>query len=123
MILGGRFLQEEFQGEMMGKKFNGMGLTGYDKFNNKYVSFWIDDMGTGMFTTEGTADENGKVLTFTGKMDDPMTGEKGKSMKLITRIVSPDKHIFEMHDLSLGEKSKTMEITYTRKGRTLAGRQ
>jgi hypothetical protein len=25
------------------------------------------------------------------------------------------KHVFEMHDLSLGGKSKVMEITYTRK--------
>jgi hypothetical protein len=121
MILGGRFLQEEFQGDMMGKKFTGIGLTGYDKFNKKYVSLWIDDMGTGMFTSEGTADESGKVLTFTGKMDDPMTGEKAKPMKLISRMVSNDKRVFEMHDLSLGEKSKIMDITYTRKGGSLAG--
>src|SRR5262245_37478692 len=37
-ILGGRFVQEEFDGEMMGKKFHGLGLTGYDKFNKKYIS-------------------------------------------------------------------------------------
>ena len=122
MILGGRFLQEEFQGDMMGKKFAGMGLTGYDKFNKKYVCFWVDDMGTGMFTCEGTCDESGKVLTFTGKMDDPMTGEKAKPVQLVTRILSPDKRVFEMHDLTLGEKNKTMEITYIRKASSLAGR-
>jgi hypothetical protein len=116
MILGGRFLQEEFQGEMMGKPFAGMGLFGYDKFNNKYVSLWIDDMGTGMFTSEGASDGNARVLTLTGKMDDPMTGEKAKPVRLVTRIVSPDKRVFEMHDLNLGDKSKVMEITYTRKG-------
>jgi hypothetical protein len=49
-------------------------------------------------------------------MDDPMTGEKNKAMRVITRIVSADKHTFEMHDPSLGEKSKVMEITYVRKG-------
>jgi len=118
MILGGRFLQEEFEGDMMGKKFHGIGLLGYDKFNQKYIDTWIDDMGTGIFVTEGNFDASGKVLTLNGKMDDPMTGEKGKEMKLVTRIVSPDKHIFEMHDVSLGEKSKTMEITYTRKSGT-----
>jgi len=123
MILGGRYLQEEFQGDMMGKKFTGLGLTGYDKFNKKFVNVWIDDMGTGFFTSEGTADESGKVLTFSGKMDDPMTGEKAKPMRLVTRIVSPDKRVFEMHDLAQGEKSKVMEITYTRKGGSLAGRQ
>ena len=120
MILGGRFLQEEFEGDMMGKKFRGMGLLGYDKFNKKYVNTWIDDMGTGIFMCEGNFDASGKVLTQTGKMDDPMTGEKGKEMKLITRILSPDKHTFEMHDVALGEKGKMMEITYTRKSGTSA---
>ncbi len=123
MILGGRFLQEEFQGEMMGKKFTGMGLTGYDKFNKKYVSVWTDDMGTGMFTSEGASDESGKVLTFNGKMDEPMTGEKAKPVRVVTRILSPDKHVFEMHDLVLGDKSKVMEITYTRKRASLAERR
>jgi hypothetical protein len=118
MILGGRFLQEEFEGDMMGKKFHGSGLLGYDKFNQKYIDTWIDDMGTGIFVTEGNFDASGKVLTLNGKMDDPMTGEKGKEMRLVTRILSPDKHTFEMHDVALGDKGKMMEITYTRKSGT-----
>jgi hypothetical protein len=116
MILGGRFLQEEFEGDMMGKKFHGMGLLGYDKFNKKFVDTWIDDMGTGIFISEGTADASGDVITLTGKMDDPMTGQKNKEMRLVTRILSPDKHTFEMHDVALGDKGKMMEITYVRKG-------
>jgi predicted protein tyrosine phosphatase len=54
-------------------------------------------------------------------MDDAMTGEKGKEVRLVTRIISPNKHIFEMHDVALGEKSKVMEITYVRKEGTSAG--
>jgi hypothetical protein len=121
MILGGRFLQEEFDGDMMGKKFHGVGLTGYDKLNKKFISTWIDDMGTGILVSEGTCDASGKVLTLNGKMDDAMTGEKGKEVRLVTRIISPNKHIFEMHDVALGEKSKVMEITYVRKEGTSAG--
>lgn len=120
MILGGRFLHEEFEGDMMGKKFHGVGVMGYDKFNKKYVDTWMDDMGTGIFLSEGTCDASGKVMTFTGKMDEPMTGEKGKAVKLITRIVDPNKRVFEMHDLALGDKSKVMEITYVRKSATPA---
>ncbi|HEY5910823.1 MAG TPA: DUF1579 domain-containing protein [Verrucomicrobiae bacterium] len=123
MILGGRFLQEEFQGDMMGKKFTGMGIMGYDKFNKKYVNIWLDDMGTGVFTSEGTSDESGKVLTLNGKMDEPMTGEKAKPVRLVVRSLSPDKRVFEMHDLALGEKSKVMEIIYTRASGSFAGRQ
>jgi hypothetical protein len=114
-ILDGHYQQQEFTGEMMQQPFQGIGLTGYDNFRKKYFNTWIDSMGTGLFTSEGTADDSGKVFTFTGKMDDPMTGEKDKPTKLIIHIVSPDKHTFEMHDLALGEKSKVMEMTYTRK--------
>ncbi len=114
-ILGGRYLQEHFSGEMMQQPFEGIGTTAYDNFKKKYLSTWIDSVGTGIFTSEGTADPDGKSLTFLGKMDEPATGEKDKPTKYIIRILSPDKHTFEMHDLSLGEKSKVMEMTYTRK--------
>jgi hypothetical protein len=114
-ILGGRFLQEELKAEFMGAPFQGMGLTGYDKMKQKYVGLWIDSMGTAMSTSEGTADAPGKVITMTGTMDDPMTGAKNIPVKYIMRIVGTDKHVMEMHNLSLGEKSKMGEVTYTRK--------
>ena len=114
-ILGGRFLQEDFTGEFMDKPFHGIGLTGYDNMKKKYVGSWVDDMSTGMFVTEGEADAAGKVFTFRGNMDDPMTGQKNKPYQFVVRIIDPDKHVFEIHDLTRGEKSKTMEMTYTRK--------
>jgi hypothetical protein len=113
--LGGRYLQEDFSGEMMQQPFQGRGITAYDNFKKKYVSTWTDTMSTGIFISEGSADEGGKVLTFLGKMDEPMTGQKDKPTKYIIRILSPDKHVMEMHDLTLGEKSKVFEMTYTRK--------
>jgi uncharacterized protein DUF1579 len=113
--MNGRFVQEEFKGEMMGKPFHGMSLTGYDNQKQKYNSLWVDDMSTAIFTSEGTADDGAKVITFTGKMDCPMTGQKDMPVKHVVRIISPDKHVFEMHDPSKGDNSKTMEITYTRK--------
>lgn len=117
MILGGRFLQEHFEGDMMGQKFKGISLTGYDKSKKMFVATWADDMGTAIFVSEGKADANGKVITMEGKMDDLMTGEKDKKVRTITKILGPDKHTFEMHDLSLGAESKVMEITYVRKGK------
>ncbi len=111
----GRFVKEEFSGEMMGKPFHGMSLTGYDNQKQKYNSVWVDEMSTAIFTQEGTASEGGKVITFDSKMDCPMTGEKDMPVRQVLRIVSPDKHILEMHDPRKGENSKNMEITYTRK--------
>ncbi len=114
--IGGRFLQEDFKGEMMGMPFTGLGYTGYDNFNKKYVGFWIDNTSTAMFTMEGTADPTGKIITMYGKMDDPTTGEHGKSVKYVFHIMGKDKHQFEVYDLSLAEpNTKVMEMTYTRK--------
>jgi len=114
-ILGGRFVQEDYAGTFMGKPMKGMGLTGYDNFKKKYVSLWVDDAGTAMFTSEGTADPDGKVFTFLGKMDDPLSGEKDKAVKYVIRLVGPDKRVFEMHELARGAKSLVAEMTYTRK--------
>jgi len=116
MALGGRYLQQEFAGEMMGQPMSGVGYTGYDNFRKKYVSFWIDNMGTAMSTMEGTMDKDGKALTMWGKMDEPATGEKDKKVKYITRVVDKDKHVFEMYDPErFGEKKPVMVLTYTRK--------
>jgi hypothetical protein len=116
MSLGGRYLLEEVSAEMMGQPMSGVGYTGYDNFKKKYVGFWVDNMGTGMLTMEGTLDKDGKSITMWGRMDEPTTGEKDKKVKYVTRIIDADKHMFEMYDLSTwGDKNPVMEITYTRK--------
>jgi hypothetical protein len=66
-----------------------------------------------MFTSQGAA--QGDAITFEGKMDCPMTGEKDITMKQVLRILGPDKHVFEMYDPRQGGDAKAMEITYTRK--------
>ena len=116
MILGGRYLQENVSGEMMKMPFNGIGITGYDNFKKKYFGTWIDDMGTSVATMEGTIDPDGKVITLWGKMDEPATGEKNKTVKYVYKIVDNNTHLFEIYDVtSHGEKYPTMRVTYKRK--------
>jgi hypothetical protein len=116
MILGGRYLQQDYTGDMMGQQFIGVGVTGYDNMKKKYVASWIDNMGTALSTMEGTIDKDGKTITMWGTMDEPMTGEKGKKVKYVTRLVDADTHVFETYDVSTyGEKKPTMVITYTRR--------
>ncbi len=116
MTLGGRFLRQEYTGEMMGQPVNGVGYTGYDNFRKKYVSFWIDNTGTAMSMTEGTMDSEGKTLTLRGTMDDPAMGKKDEKVKYVMRVVSPDKHVFEMYNVTMrGDKDPMMVMTYTRK--------
>ena len=109
-ILNGRFLEEEFHGEMMGKPFRGKSLMGYDNTKQTFNTVWVSDMQTATFISEGKGDSGNKVITLEGKANCPATGRKDVPMKTVFRILSPDKHLFEMYD----GNTKTMEITYTR---------
>jgi hypothetical protein len=112
--MGGRFVQEEFKGEFMGKPFRGLSFTGYDNTKQRYNNVWMDDMHTAIFTSEGEGENGGKVVTLEGSYDCPLTGEKNKAMKQVIRVISRDKHVLEMYDPGKGN-ARTMEITYTRK--------
>jgi hypothetical protein len=116
MILGGRFLQQEMTGEMMGMPMNGIGITGYDNFKKKYVGFWIDNMGTAMFTMEGELDKDGKTCTYWGLMDEPTTGERNKKVKYTVTMVDNERHVFRIYDPpAYGEKDPVVEMVYTRR--------
>jgi len=119
MILGGRYLQLNYDGNMGGPggatmPFRGMGLSGYDKTKKKYTNVWIDEMSTGMMMTEGTC--TGDVLTSTGEMPDPMTGKICK-VKEVNTMTDKDHHKYEMYMTEGGsdKEMKVMEINYTRK--------
>jgi hypothetical protein len=113
-ILDKHFIQEEFHGEMMGKPFNGRSILGYDNTKQTFNSVWVSDMQTSMFTSEGKGENNNKVIALEGKASCAATGRTDVPMKTVFRVISPDKHIFEMFDGSKGAGGKTMEITYTR---------
>ncbi|MGH7232735.1 MAG: DUF1579 domain-containing protein [Nitrospiraceae bacterium] len=102
MLLGGRFLQQECTGEMMGSSFKGIGVTGYDNHTKKYVSIWMDSMGTGLYFMEGAGSPDGKTITQEGSYDDPIEGH----MKLrgVTKIVDNNTEIFEMYGTQAARK-------------------
>ncbi len=113
-ILGGRFLQDNYESQFMNKPFSGFGLMGYDNQKKHYVSLWTDTMSTGFMIMTGEADATGKVITLTGEMDDPVTGQL-KKLKSILRIESDAKNIFEMYEPgSDGKEFKSFEIVSTR---------
>lgn len=113
-IMGGRYLEEKFEGTAMGQPFTGQGLTGYDNVQKKYVGTWADSMGTGIMTSTGKADASGK-MNMTGTMWDPMTG-KMSTVKEVMTFVDDDHHKFEMWGAGPGGKNfKMLEIEYTRR--------
>ena len=114
-VLGGRFVEQRYEGNFMGQPFSGVGYTGYDNFKKKYVGTWMDTMGTMIMVSQGSADATGKTLTMTSTIDDIMTG-KPASIKSEIKIVDPGHHVMEMWGPDpTGKQFKTMEIRYTRK--------
>src|SRR6185295_804404 len=106
-ILNGRFLQEDFRGEMMGKPFTGRTVLGFDNVKQTFNSVWVSDMQTSMFVTEGRGENGNKVITLEGSSSCPGTGRTNIPMKVVLRVISPDKHTFEMFDGSRGENVKS----------------
>ena len=115
-VLGGRFVEDRTTGTMMGQPMTGLGYTGYDNLKKRYTASWTDNHSTALLTMEGNLDPSGRILTMFGQLDDAMTGEMGKHVKYVLRLVDPDTHVFEIHDLHIPSgETKVMEMTYRRK--------
>lgn len=119
-ILGGRFLQEKFNGMMMRQPFEGIGITGYDNTAKKYQNVWMDSMSTGMGIGTGTYDPASKTITTEMSMSCPMEGGE-KSFRGVIKLIDDDHYAYEMYtnDPKSGEEFKAMEINYTKKGTTV----
>jgi hypothetical protein len=122
-VLDGRYIMDEFSGEMMmpnekgemvKTSFKGIGYTGFDNVKNLYVGNWIDSMGTGMYHTTGSFNPLTRTLQMWGQMDDVAMGVYGKIVRYDIKIVSEDQHVFTMYDCHAAPDYKVMEITYTR---------
>lgn len=115
LILGGRFLEQHYKSDFNGQAFEGLGLTGYDNYRQKYVGSWMDTMSTLAMTSEGTCDGAGKSFKFAGEYDDPVAKKRMKFRNEI-QVKDASQHTFTMwNDGPDGKEFKALEIVYTRK--------
>jgi hypothetical protein len=93
-----------------------MGIYGYDNVIGKYVSTWVDNMGTGMMMSQGTPDASGKVISWVGSMNDPVTG-KPRQERMTMTWVDDNHYTLEMYGTPPGAKQemKMMTLEYARK--------
>jgi hypothetical protein len=123
-IMGGRYVMMDVTGKMQmpgedGKmkdvQFKGIGIDGYDNAKQKFVSAWIDNMGTGIQFSEGTYDPANKTLTYTSEIE-MMPGMKTPVREAL-KIADKDHMTLEWYETRSGQEKKTMEINYTRAGK------
>jgi hypothetical protein len=123
-VMGGRYFVMDVTGKMQmpgedGKmkdmQFKGMAVEGYDNVKKKFVSSWIDSMGTGIQFSEGTYDPTTKTFTFNMEME-MMPGMKTPVREVI-KVTDKDHMLLEWYENRGGNEVKTMEIAYTRAGK------
>ncbi|HSS77982.1 MAG TPA: DUF1579 domain-containing protein [Thermoanaerobaculia bacterium] len=115
VLMGGRYVEHTWKGDMMGMPFEGRGTDGYDNVGKEYVASWVDNMGTGIAYSTGHCDAAGKVCTYSGDMWDPMSGKKITTKAVITWL---DDNTFKNEMYSPGpdgKEAKMMEIVAKRK--------
>ena len=121
-IMDGRYVSGEYTGKFKmpgpdGKvqemNFIGMSMDGYDNVKKKFVAGWVDNMGTGIMTMDGTYDAATKTFTYTGEYE-MMPGMKEKVRQLIKMPDASHMTMEYYEDRGQGE-AKTMEINYTKK--------
>lgn len=113
LIMGGRYQQSVYRGEMMGMPFEGISVVGYDNSKKAFVNSWIDNMGTGMMYMEGKWDKSGKTVTYTGTCVNPQTGKDMKVRQVIT-FESEKSQYMEMFMTENGKETKSMELRQTK---------
>jgi hypothetical protein len=121
-IMDGRYVSGEYHGKfkmpgpdgkMTEMNFIGMSMDGYDNVKKKFVAGWVDNMGTGIMTMDGTYDAATKTFTYTGEYE-MMPGVKEKVRQVIKMPDSNHMTMEYYEDRGQGE-AKTMEINYTKK--------
>lgn len=116
LILGGRFLSQEYKDD--NGMFEGRGLFGYNTVEKRWEGLWVDSMATFMMTERGSYDAATKTWTMSDEMLDPGSGHMMRKRSVLT-VESESRHTMAMYFTPLagkneGVESKCMEIVYER---------
>lgn len=114
-VLGGRYLEQVYRGDAMGGPFEGIGYTGYDNGQQRFVGTWMDSMGTGIMTSLGAGRPTDSKIAFMSRYFDP-SSRKEVLFETLIRIQNRDHHTFEMWTRAPnGKRFRTMLAEYTRR--------
>src|SRR5213076_1508411 len=101
MDVTGKLQMPGEDGNMKDMQFKGMALEGYDNVKKKFVSSWIDNMGTGIQYSEGTYDPASKTFTFSSEME-MMPGRK-TPVREVLKMTDKDHMMMEWYETHGGQ--------------------
>jgi hypothetical protein len=114
-IMDGHYLQEQVQGNFGGMPFQGTGTTAFDNMKQRYVSSWIDSMGTGIMIAEGCWDPARRTFTYTGQGPDVVRGHYVPVRSVETQVDANHWKVEMWGPAPDGKEMKSMELAYTRR--------
>ena len=114
-ILGERFVETAYEGEVLGRPFEGLKIEGFDKAEEQYVSTWRDNLGTYTLVFKGTCEDSCVERTMTASFLDPVS--KGTfRVKGVTTISGEDTYTYESFVITPnGKEFKNMELDAKRR--------
>jgi len=115
-ILDGRFLQETNSGDSLGQPYSGLRLYGYNNGSKQYEAVWIYTGSTAFLVLDGSTDDNGKTVRYSGAF----LGPNGARQTLRVTITQTDDDHFVVKLLGEGPGNamSTLETVYTRVKKT-----
>jgi hypothetical protein len=114
-VLGGRYVEQRFDGTFMGMPFSGIGYTGYDKYKKRYVGVWMDAAGTACSTRLARSTQEARSSRWPEEWTTSLLAKSLRFVKKMT-FLNKDEILFEMWAPDPhGKDYLMMKIDYTRK--------
>ena len=114
-ILGERFVETVYEGEVLGRPFEGLKIEGFEKAIEKYVSTWRDNLGTYTLVFKGECEESCRERTMNGTFTDPVSKLPFR-LKGVTTIEDEDNYTYQSFVITPnGQEFKNMELEARRR--------
>lgn len=115
----GHYLTTNFNGKIMGEGFEAVQTWGFNTDTNSFETTWIDNNSTGITFNNGTANEDGTVLTIDGQV----SGADGTmiTQRSVTTLVDQDHFTLDLVSIdSQNVSTPVMTISFTRQSNAAA---
>lgn len=123
MVVGGRFLQLEYQAKQETDTTEGLMLLGFDRRHKRFTMSAHDSFGTYVVSSRGTMDESSGKIRMHGTDDDPVMKALGHE-KAFVHVLDPrsdDEFAIEIWFVdtrtAARKEFKYMEYVFTRRGK------
>ncbi len=106
----------DYEGELLGQRFEGHSTVGYDQVQKKYTGIWADSMSSSLSVISGRFEESTRTFTYENTTFDPGTGQP--FVFTVKDVIEDDDH----HVTSIfmkgpdGKDFESLRIEYTREG-------